>query len=373
MNETSEARRVLEQYPGDWRDARIERLGSAGGFSGAALWRIRAPGQDLCLKRWPAEHPTEDDLRFMHSVLLHVGRQGLDWAPAPRPSRGGATWVVSGGRFWELAPWMPGRADFRSNPQPARLRAALDALAQFHRAAQSFPDFAPRHGVPPSISQRRERVQRLAAGGLDALSRWVVPDVWPELFEPARRAVRLASEVLLPVCQDLENAIGWKTPLQPCIRDVWHDHVLFTGERVTGLIDFGALRVDCVAVDVARLLGSLAGDDGSLWEIGLEAYESIRPLETLERAMVRILDWSGAVLAAIHWIEWLYRDRRWFADREAVVRRVREVVDRLEHLTRRLREGGETAGGLWLPGPVAAEVRKSAAARGGLRLPNGND
>lgn len=45
--------------------------------------------------------------------------------------------------------------------------------------------------------------------------------------------------------------------LQPCIRDIWHDHVLFDGDRVTGLIDFGAMQIDTPATDIARLVGSL--------------------------------------------------------------------------------------------------------------------
>lgn len=351
MNETSEARSVLAQYPGDWRDARIEPLGSAGGFSGAALWRIRTHEDDLCLKRWPAEHPTEDHLRFIHSVLLHVRRQGLHWVAAPMANRWGTTWVVSAGRFWELTPWLPGKADFRADPRPSRLRAALGALALFHRAAQTCPDFAPREDFSPAARQRREHFHRLAAGDLDELRRCVAGDVWPELFELAQRAVGLVRETLAPVGLELEAASGWTAPLQPCIRDVWHDHVLFTGERVTGLIDFGALRVDCVAVDLARLLGSLAGNDSSRWQIGLEAYESVRPLQEKEKAMVGILDRSGTVLAAVNWVQWLYRDRRRFADRDAVIRRVRDVVVRLEHLAGGLHEGSPKGAGLWLPRP----------------------
>jgi len=354
MNHIAEALSVLAEYPGQWRDARIEALRSAGGFSGAGIWRVRTPGQDLCLKRWPAEHPNEEQLRFIHAVLLHVRRQGLDWVPAPLPNRWGATWVVSHGHFWELAPWMPGKADFRNDPRRSRLRAALEALARFHRAAESYPCFSPRKGVSPAILQRRDRLRTLAAGGLDELRRWVVPNVWPDLFELAQRAVELVREALFPVGLMLETALGHQTPLQPCIRDVWHDHVLFEGDRVSGLVDFGALRVDCVAADVVRLLGSLVGDDSALWRIGLQAYESVRPLQETEKAILGALDESGTVLAAVNWIEWLYRDRRRFADREAVGRRVRDVVARLEHRRHGLGQGGGTASGLWLPEPSDA-------------------
>jgi hypothetical protein len=46
-------------------------------------------------------------------------------------------------------------------------------------------------------------------------------------------------------------------PLQPCLCDSWHDHVLFESDAVTGLIDYGSAKIDHVAVDLARMLGSL--------------------------------------------------------------------------------------------------------------------
>ena len=44
-------------------------------------------------------------------------------------------------------------------------------------------------------------------------------------------------------------------PFNLCIGDVWHDHILFEGDAVTGMIDFAAAKVDHVAADLARLLG----------------------------------------------------------------------------------------------------------------------
>jgi Ser/Thr protein kinase RdoA (MazF antagonist) len=46
-------------------------------------------------------------------------------------------------------------------------------------------------------------------------------------------------------------------PLQPALRDILDEHVLFVGDQVTGIIDFGAMRIESVAGDIARLLGSL--------------------------------------------------------------------------------------------------------------------
>ena len=61
-------------------------------------------------------------------------------------------------------------------------------------------------------------------------------------------------------------------PLQPCLCDVWHDHVLFEGDTVTGVIDYGGAKIDHVAVDLARLLGSMAGDKAKLRAAGLPLF-----------------------------------------------------------------------------------------------------
>jgi homoserine kinase type II len=328
--DSSHCLNVLAHYPGDFPPEQVQVLGSAGGFSGAAIWRVEAPDGAVCLKRWPHGHPTEEWLRFIHSVLLHVHQQGLEWVSAPCKTRRGTTWVAYREHLWEVAPWLPGVADFSMNPRPFRLQAALRALAQFHEAAATYPDYMPHAGPSPGVRERADRVRRYSAGSLEELGRSIVPHVWPRLFDRARQAVTWARVRLPSVGAMLETALCWQLPLQPCIRDVWHDHVLFTDDRVTGLIDLGAMRVESVAADVARLLGSLTGNDRLLWQIGLAAYESIRPMQETEKALVPVFDQSGNVLAALNWVEWLYREKREFPDLDAVARRLDDILARLD-------------------------------------------
>ena len=63
------------------------------------------------------------------------------------------------------------------------------------------------------------------------------------------------------VLREVRAAARITAPLQVCHGDLWHDHVLFSGEEVTGLIDFDAMKIDSRALDLARLLGSLVKDD----------------------------------------------------------------------------------------------------------------
>jgi homoserine kinase type II len=128
----------------------------------------------------------------------------------------------------------------------------------------------------------------------------------------------------------LEQYSSRALPVQPCLCDLWHDHVLYEGDTVTGLVDYGSVKMDHVAVDLARLLGSLVGDNDRLRAAGLEAYARRRPLTAEELALVAVLDFSGALLGAANWLLWLYRDNRHFEDPKAVATRLSALVRRIE-------------------------------------------
>jgi homoserine kinase type II len=121
---------------------------------------------------------------------------------------------------------------------------------------------------------------------------------------------------------------AWR--LQPCLCDLWHDHLLFEGDRLTGLVDYGAVKVDHVAVDLARMLGSLVADDAEGWRVGLGAYREVRGLAPEEVGLARALDRTGAVLGVVTWLRWLYADGRAFETRTAAERRLGELVSRIE-------------------------------------------
>jgi homoserine kinase type II len=132
------------------------------------------------------------------------------------------------------------------------------------------------------------------------------------------------------VPQLLAPWIGRPLPLQPCLCDIWHEHVLYEGDRVTGLIDFGGVKIDHVAADLARLLGSLAEDDPAGWAAGLEAYAGVRPLAPEEEALARVLDRTGVIVGVMTWLRWLYEEGRSFEDRGAAAGRLAALVRRME-------------------------------------------
>jgi hypothetical protein len=103
---------------------------------------------------------------------------------------------------------------------------------------------------------------------------------------------------------------------------------LFTGEVVTGVIDFGAMKIDWVGVDLARLLGDLVGDDETAFLAGLAAYRAAGGVD-LPATFVRTLDRTGALCAAIGWILRLEAAPRPDTAPDRVIARVSQVIARL--------------------------------------------
>lgn len=317
-------REVLRNYPAALVHGEIVSLGNHGGFSGARLWRIQAGAAALCLRAWPPGNPDAERLAAIHRHMQAARAAGVECVPALHRTLGGATWVEHSDRLWEVAGWLPGRADFRERPTAVRLGAALTVLARLHAAWSRTPA----RGPCPAVRRRLELARKwldLRRDGWDpfrladqTIARW------------AERARGHLDRRVALVPRQLAAWAEREVPLQPCLCDVWHDHVLFAGDAVSGVIDFGGMKTDHAAVDLARLLGSMAGNDLDLWRAGLEAYGQVRPLRADEQALAAVLDETGTVLGAANWLMWLYHDGKRFDDGRAVALRLAELVQRIE-------------------------------------------
>ena len=318
-------REVLDRYPA-LATSTARFLGNRGGFSGALLWRVESAEGEVCLKAWPADGMAAARLTGIHHWLGVARQAGIDFVPRVLPASGGSTVVVSDGRPWDCSMWLPGVADFHEHPSAARLRAAGAALARLHNAWQNQQ---PRTGPAPVIRRRLDTLrdwQALLAGG------------WKPIMaanDPVRPWAERAWRLLPQAAPRAERALGdWRDvplPLHPCWCDPWHDHVLFADDRVSGLIDYGAVKEDHAAVDLARMLGSLAGDDAAAWEVALAAYRALRPLSDREAALAMVLEHAGLVNALATWLRWLYHDGRVFEDRVAIAKRLELMVARLDN------------------------------------------
>lgn len=335
---------VLVAFPAAGQVHRVEYLAAAGGMSGAQLWRLETEAGPLCLRRWPSEHPTAAYLAWLARVLEHVRGSGCELLPQTIAARDGGPAVSLGGRLWSLEQWLAGAADESHPMGPARVRAALTALAEFHRAAAGFTEPEPQTraghdflvGSALGIVRRRQQLAQLrqqAAAQLQAALARDVPAPWKAAAEAWLAVLPRAATI---VAAQLDKAALIAAPLQPCLRDVWRAHVLFEGDRVTGLVDLAAMRLDHPATDIARLLASIAVDDATTWQMGLAAYEEVRPLNAADRQMVAAYDASAALMTPWSWFRWVLLEGRQFAQpTEQLLRRVWEAIDRAEGLVAR--------------------------------------
>jgi homoserine kinase type II len=308
----------------------------SGGFSGAAVLKIDCAEGLFALRGWP-EGTDRRRLDALHRLLEHVANAGV---PVAVPLRGadGSRLQQHAARWWQVEPWLPGTADFRGSPTHAKLNAAVETLAAFHSATATFepsPDESawlggPAFSVAPAIVERRMLSTRRLIGGEVNMVRLRVPADDPGEFAVLSRRVLNGVDRLGPrVHGELRDAESLIVPLSPVLRDVWHDHILFMGDRVTGLIDPSACRRDTVAADLSRLLGSMIGDEPERWENAVEAYRRHRSLSVSECKLIPVLDRSGVLLSAINWVR-----RRYLFDSDcdtpAARERLKQLLARIE-------------------------------------------
>ncbi len=306
-----------------------ESLGGAGGLSGARLWRYRSERAVLVLRAWPPHGPDRTHLERVHQWLSQA--HDLGFIPAPIADRSGRTLQEHEGRLWELTPWMPGAAEAARHPDPARVRSAFAAMAAFHQRLAGER----RDGVSPGLGQRHEAIAQLLQGGFDALERAIEPAAVSPQDEARPMALRWLNlaRVMAPQLQEpLRRAAGRTVPLQPCLRDARPEHFLFEGDRVTGLVDFGAMGVDCVAGDLARLMGEWLDGDASARIEAMASYERSRPLDVDEAALIDAFASSSALLIGEHWIRWHFIEGRHFDDPSAVTRGIARGLEHIERL-----------------------------------------
>jgi Ser/Thr protein kinase RdoA (MazF antagonist) len=321
------AQEVLSRYPRWHACASFRALGNAGGFSGARLWQLREPSEIACLRAWPSETTDEKRLQFIHSLLSAAHHGGLSFVPRVYCTDAGRSWVRTGGTLWDLTTWLRGQANFRDHPTPERLESACIAVGRLHTTwstawsgAASCPAVHRRLALLADWEQLVHcgwRPGELVDGGDPA---------WPW----TERAWRLLRGLVPGVRELLQPWIKRSVPVNPCLCDIWHDHLLFDGASLVGVVDFGSAKIDHVAVDLARLLGSTVGDDDTLWKVGLSAYGRQRPLGAEGEALVKVLDETGAVLGIANWLMRLHRAAVAAPQRARAAHRLGELVARVE-------------------------------------------
>jgi Ser/Thr protein kinase RdoA (MazF antagonist) len=314
-------------------NARIVRPIQAG-LSNSLVFQVEWDEAFFCLKGLP-ERLGHSRLQWIHNLEKQATQKGLDCLPVAQSTRANATYVSAQGRLWELSTWLPGESHEVVNPR--QLAQAMRCLAQIHVAWDKSEV-----GAPTIVNERRKYANecRRLLRELD----------WEAVFSKnsqfswlndVRNLVAKSTTKLVELEAELTTWEDASLRIQPVLRDVWSDHVLFVADSVSGLIDIHAANTGTVAGDISRLLASWRlptsekSDDWSPdervragWEEAISHYESIRPLSDAERRLIGVLDDAACLLTPWVWIRWLLLEQRRFENWEKVEKRVKACFRR---------------------------------------------
>lgn len=303
------------------------------GFSGARVFRCVGRGRTYCLRRWPPGTELRR-VRWIHDVVRRVTAGGAAFVPEPIATAAGNTAVCHHGDVYHLEPWMPGRPRLHEAAAPALLEQAIVSTARWHQlAAGTFrqvldpPTLAPSAVLASRLRRLSELLGRDQQPMLMRLHR--SPAAFRELAVPIAEALRALGPRLLRL---LRRAVGTSVPLQPVIRDLRCQHFLFVGDRLSGLIDYGAVCVDSVACDLSRLFATLPPLSPAERQRWIDRYAQLRPLASDERRVIDLLEASSVLLSGITWIRRYCEQGEPVDSSPAALSRLRSLVEHIPAL-----------------------------------------
>lgn len=308
------------------------------GFSGANLWKINASqSKPLCLKHYRSGDLTVNQLDGIHRVLIHAFNEGCDFVAKPLRLTDGFTTVVAGPNnsptagLWDLSNWVPGCPVTSFNN--ARIETAFASIARFHKAAAQV-NLA--FGPSPNLSYRQSQLAKLVrpeSPVLDQASNLLkTASIDSKLRGPSTMLIdslqRVPQSHIASLRTRLDEFSTMELPLHPVVRDLRAEHLLFTGDQLTGLVDFDAMQMDSVAYDLSRLTSSMRLNESQL-HLALSTYHSARPIQAAEAKLTQLLTAVAPMLSALSWVEWILIEQRTFPDSNSVNLRLAQVAEDL--------------------------------------------
>ncbi len=220
------------------------------------------------------------ELSFYLNLTAHLARAGVE-VPAPEADRSGALFSLLNGKPASLVTRVEGAPV--EVPTVAHCARVGDALARLHLASQTYRG---------RLTNRRG------------------PAWWRQAARAVKPHLDAAQIALLDGEIKYQTGFGrGKLPKGAIHGDLFCDNVLFAGEHVAGIIDFGFAATDFFAYDLAITVNDwcVDGATGSLHEDCTQAmtaaYAQRRPLGADERDA-----WPSLLRAAAlrFWLSRLY-------------------------------------------------------------------
>ncbi|MEO0529844.1 MAG: aminoglycoside phosphotransferase family protein [Planctomycetota bacterium] len=292
---------------------------AAGGLSDASVWRVERGQEAYAVRRWwKGIDPRH--VAWVSATLNEVVTAGLSYVAAPVVDDDAWPLIDAVSDRWEAAPWKPGTPLDAAPPTWSAVAASVEGLVEFHRRVRN-------RGRCPVASRSAfvERAARLRALPTGQLR---LPQSTTTVFPELARIAEKLSPAARDASQALEPWVNAALPLQPIHGDARPEHFLLDKDSLTGLIDFGAMRVDTPLADLARFAGELAAGDGAYRDTIVAAY-SVASGTTVDPRAVAALDLSGAVISGANWLRWLAVPGGVSREPARVRERLRSILARL--------------------------------------------
>ena len=319
---------VLQAYELPSVDS-VERKGSSGGYSGSEVWKICCGNKSFCLKSWPESFQDEERISWIHRVLLFAKANGCPEISSPILNKYSKTFCWHQNRFWELSEWALGISFENLVDEQPKWNSAINTTIRFHQATARFHfNFGESNNLKLVLNRLRNWKSEVALLTNNFKSTdLILEQQFSRFIEDSPKL----SRNLLSQFQSLESLTF---PIQPVVRDLRFEHFYFDADRVTALIDFGAMRIDSVACDLARLLGSMLDGDQAKIDFCLNQYANSRPLNENEIQLIFCLLYSSSMIGIANWLTWILVDGRNFESSSEVKSRISQLFDRFSRTVR---------------------------------------
>jgi hypothetical protein len=319
-------------------------------MSGALVFQCRdQQGRRYALRRWPSG-TRRDRIEQIRAVVSAAHRAGCEFLPSPlgdppaqpplaiapettlpaSPS-GLPSLITDQSLHWELSPWMPGDP-LPIDATPKQIHRGAQAIARFHRAVRSMGVISQ---PPPAAAARVRRVKELDRLLPAALDRGAIASDNREMIAAVDQACWLLrhkwNEVSREITRSLSRYERVCVETQYVLRDVHRLHVLFEHHKVTGMIDFDAIRIDTPMTDLARWLGSFPAEE-PIREAVLAGYYEDSPssdvqARRIEEELMGELGWASPWISLANWVAWVaLEDWSWPGGTGHVAARITELI-----------------------------------------------
>lgn len=309
-----------------------------GGLSEAYVWCVTdVSGRNFALKAWRPVSPAQlQHRRAVRWWMRDASGTYPDFVPCPLQAGGsdmsGESLILLQGQYaWQAETWCTGESS-RCAPSQVQCAVAATALQQLHATGREFARchsssvLALQRSPSPAILRRAELVDDLLRGGLQRLLVLVRSTGAAGASAVADCFLQLLKKWLPWLQQLLQPWRSRTLNLQPVLRDVRTENLLFHREQISGVIDWDAADVDHPCLDAARLLRSWYAGNSTALPAAADHWAEVWQLSSDLRQLLAVFDAAAVLLNPIVWLRRLADDPALFSRLPAARQRFEQLV-----------------------------------------------